>query len=361
MSVKSFRFIDTGIHAGRFNVALDQALIEARKADRIPDTIRFLQFQPSVLIGRHQVLSSEVDETYCAERGIEIGRRVTGGGAIYLDASQLGWELIFDKKTLGLSSLEELTREICVAAATGLRQLGIAAAFRPRNDIEVDGLKLGGTGGFFDGSTLFYQGTVMIELDSRVMFGALKVPYDKHAKHGAASPEERIVTLRELVGGNTPSVNAVQNALLDGFRTHLGIEPREGELSAYENDLAERLYREELGTDAFVHEIDDPHAADGVQHGIHATPGGTISVFLKVSQGPDPRIRSMLMTGDFFATPPRLIPDLEAHFKDVRVADIESKVDEFFTQAAVDVLSAPPAELVAAIQAAARAKRAQVG
>ena len=361
MSRKSFRVIDTGIRAGRFNVALDQALIEARKAERIPDTIRFLRFQPSVLIGRHQVLSSEVDEAYCEARGIGIGRRVTGGGAIYLDAAQLGWELIFDKATLGLKSLADLTREICEAAATGLRRLGVAAAFRPRNDIEVDGRKLCGTGGFFDGSTIFYQGTVLIDLDTRVMFGALKVPYDKHAKHGAASPEERIVTLTELVAGDVPGATAVQNALLQGFRAHLGIEPLEGELSAYELALAQRLHREELGTEAFVREIDDPLTADGVQHAVRTTTGGTVSVFLKVSQGSEPRIRSMLMTGDFFATPPRLILDLEAHLRDARVADIESKVDEFFTRAEVDVLSAPPAELVAAIQAAAGAERTPVG
>ena len=360
MSPKFFRVIDTGIRAGRFNVALDQALIEARKADRIPDTIRFLRFQPSVLIGRHQVLSSEVDEAYCAARGIELGRRVTGGGAIYLDAAQLGWELIFDKATLGLKSLADLTREICEAAATGLRELGVAAAFRPRNDIEVDGRKLCGTGGFFDGSTIFYQGTVLIDLDTRVMSGALKIPYDKHAKHGAASPEERIVTLRELVVGDIPSTTAIQNALLQGFQTYLGIEPLKGELSTYELDLAERLHGDEIGTEAFVREIDDPLAADGVQHATLATKGGTVSVFLKVSQGSEPRIRSMLMTGDFFATPPRLIPDLEAHLRDARLIDIESKVDEFFSQAEVDVLSAPPAELITAIQAAASAERARV-
>ena len=328
--------------------------------NRIPDTVRFLRFRPSVLIGRHQAVASEVNEVYCAERGIEIGRRVTGGGAIYLDAAQLGWELIFDKARLGLRSLADLTREICESAALGLRQLGVAAAFRPRNDIEVDGRKLCGTGGFFDGSTIFYQGTVLIDLDPGVMFGALKVPYDKHAKHGAAAPAARIVTLRELLDGDIPRASTVQNALLEGFRAHLGIETLEGELSAYELKLAQRLHREELGTEAFVREIDNPLAADGVRHAARSTAGGTVSVFLKVSPGSEPRIRSVLMTGDFFATPPRLIPDLEAHLKDTRLSDVESKVDEFFARAEVDVLSAPPVELAAAIQAAANVRRLPV-
>ncbi len=360
MPSKPFRVIDTGIRDGRFNIALDQALIDARKEDRIPDTVRFLRFRPSALIGRHQALSSEVDVDYCKARGIQIGRRVTGGGAIYLDAEQLGWELIFDKATLGLGSLVDLTREICTAAAAGLNQLGVAAAFRPRNDIEVDGRKLCGTGGFFDGSTIFFQGTVLIDLDTRVMFGALKVPYDKHAKHGAASPEERIVTLTELMGWNVPVAAAVQNALLEGFRARLGIEPLRGELSTYEHALARCLHRDKLGTEAFVREIDKPRVADAVQYAVRETTGGTVSVFLKVSGGAEARIRSMLMTGDFFATPPRLIPDLEAHLKDVRLTEIESKVDEFFARAEVGVLSTTPAELGDVIQAAAAAEPAHV-
>ena len=48
-------------------------------------------FTPSVLVGRHQVLSREVDLDYCRTHRIDVGRRVTGGGAIYLDAGQLGW------------------------------------------------------------------------------------------------------------------------------------------------------------------------------------------------------------------------------------------------------------------------------
>ena len=50
------RVIDTGIRTGRENVAFDQALIEARNAGRIPDTIRFLRFRPSALVGLHQIL-----------------------------------------------------------------------------------------------------------------------------------------------------------------------------------------------------------------------------------------------------------------------------------------------------------------
>ncbi len=55
-----FRVIDTGLREGRANIAFDQAMIEAHKAGQIPDTIRFLRFPPTALVGRHQALGREV-------------------------------------------------------------------------------------------------------------------------------------------------------------------------------------------------------------------------------------------------------------------------------------------------------------
>ena len=47
---KPFRVIETGLRGGRANIAFDQALIEARREGKIPDTIRFLRFRPSALL-----------------------------------------------------------------------------------------------------------------------------------------------------------------------------------------------------------------------------------------------------------------------------------------------------------------------
>jgi lipoate-protein ligase A len=154
---KTFRVIDTGVLEGRLNIAIGRAIIEARQAGRVPDTLRFLRFPPTALVGRHQALAQEIDLEYCAAHGIGVARRITGGGAIFMEPGLLGWELAFDRRSLGLNSLPDLTREICEAAAAGISSLGVAARYRPRNDIEVDGRKISGTGGFFDGDTLFFQ------------------------------------------------------------------------------------------------------------------------------------------------------------------------------------------------------------
>ena len=85
-------------------------------------------------------------------------------------------------RRLGVTDLAETTRCICEAAALGLQKLGVPARYRPRNDIEVEGRKISGTGGFFDGNLIFYQGTLLIDFDPGKMIACLNVPAEKLAK-----------------------------------------------------------------------------------------------------------------------------------------------------------------------------------
>jgi lipoate-protein ligase A len=350
--VKPFRVIDTGVRDGRSQIAFDQALIDLHKQGSIPDTIRFLTFPPTVLVGRHQALSQEIRVDACTAAGVGIGRRITGGGALYLDEGQFGWELVFHRDTLGITSLADLTRAICEAAAAGLSRLGIDARYRPRNDIEVGGRKLCGTGGFFDGSTLFYQGTTLVDMDAERMVSLLNIPDAKLARHAAVSAAQRVVTLRELFNGRPPAVADVKQALLDGFARSLGIDPRWGSITEAEEALAARLHDEEIGTEDFVREIDNPAGEASVLTGQVTGKGGTIAAHVRLEGTGQDRFREVIITGDFFVTPPRTIYDLEAALRGTAVADRAQTVESFFGAAGVGLLSAAPADFIAAIDAA---------
>jgi len=337
-----FRVIDTGLREGRANIAFGQALVEAHKAGAAPDTIRFLHFPPTALIGRHQDLSAEIHLAHCRAKGIGVVRRITGGGAIYLDEGQLGWELAFHRKTLGIGSLADLTRMICEAAAAGFSKLGVDARFRPRNDIEVNGRKLSGTGGFFDGDTLFYQGTLLIDMNPTEMVAALNIPAAKLEKRNLHSGAQRVVTLKELLGGQVPDMATTQAAMLDGFAEGLGIDPEWGEISTAEEAQAQRHFDEEIGTEAFVHEIDNPGADAAVLRASRICPGGAISAWLRLEGPRQDRIREVLFTGDFFVTPPRMVYDLEASLRGETVAGIPAAIERFFATARPDLLTLRP-------------------
>ena len=348
--------IDTGIRDGRRQIAFDQALIDAHKAGCIPDTIRFLRFPPTALIGRHQALSREIKLDHCRAHGIGVVRRITGGGALYFDEGQLGWELVFNRATLGIGSLAELTREICEAAAAGLSRLGIAAKHRPRSDIEVGGRKLGGTGGFFDQDTLFYQGTVLVDMNPADMIAALNLPETELAKRALDSAAQRVVTLKELLGA-APSIATIKEALLAGFAERLGIAPVAGDITAEEEALAAKVHDEEIGTDAFVAEIDDPGAGAEVLSASHTGAGGTITAYARLEGPRRDRIREVLITGDFFVTPPRTVFDLEGALRGVASAAVGDAVERFFAEARVGLFTVSPGDFRKAIEAAVASAR----
>jgi lipoate-protein ligase A len=349
-----FRVIDTGVRGGRANIAFDQALIEAHKAGEIPDTIRFLTFSPSALVGRHQSLSREIRLDWCAANGVETVRRITGGGTLYMDEGQFGLELVFHRKSLDLPTLADVARGVCESIALGLTKLGVPARYRPRNDIEVDGRKISGTGGFFDGDTLFYQATILVDMDPARMLAALNVPEAKLAKRALDDAGARVTTLRTLLGPATPTTEAVRAALLEGLAERLGIAAAWGEITAREEELAALAHDEEIGTDDFVAEIDSPpvEAGHAAKHGA----GGTIEAWVRREGASDDRIREVLITGDFFVTPPRTILDLEAVLRGAPVAEIGERIERFFAEARVGALSAGAADFAEVVEAAATGK-----
>lgn len=347
---KFVRVIDTGLRTGRENIAHDQAMIDARVDGVIGDSFKFIHFNPCALVGRHQDLSQELKLDECTRLGVQTVRRVTGGGAIYLDEGQLGWALICDRRTVG-GDLSEITAKICTAAALGLSKLGVDARFRPRNDIEVNGQKISGTGGFFDGNTLMFQGTVLIDLDPKTMMAVLNVPAHKLKKHAIANAAQRVTCLKVLMG-RVPTMDAVQNALLMGFKEHLDFEFEFAEPSAEVEKLAKELYDEEIGTEEFVAEINEPNRIKDVLSGTNAK--GNLTAYIRLEGVQNDRVREVIFTGDVFVTPPRTIMDLESHLRRKKLTDIAAEVDAFFKQADVGMVSLQPSEFSDAILEAVR-------
>ena len=345
------RVIDSGIAPGREQIAFDQALVDLHKSGDVPDTLRFLQFRPTVLVGRHQALAREVHLAYCQENRIDLARRLSGGGAIYMDEGQLGWELVLHKSTLGGGTLPEVTRRLCEAAAAGISRLGVEASYRPFSDIEVDGRKISGTGGFFDGDTLIYQGTLLMTMDPSVMVQALNIP---QADPGAApkdQAEQRVVTLADLLPA-LPDVATIKQALVEGFSSHLNLASTEQDISAQENELACEYHHDEIGTDEFVYSIDDPTSDPSVLTASHGSGPGQVNAHVRLEGQGDGRIRQVLLTGDFFVAPSRTVMDLESALRGVPVQQVPDAVDQFFADQTPGIMTVQVDDIKSAIGSA---------
>ncbi|MHB8413947.1 MAG: lipoate--protein ligase family protein [Acidiferrobacteraceae bacterium] len=336
MNRRTGRRIDLGVISPETYVATDRALLECREQGLSPDTLVFLEFgRPGALVGFHQSISQEIHVEYCRERGIPVQRRVTGGGALYVDDGVFGWELYLGRAALGRAELGDVAKLLCTLAAEGLCELGIPACYRPRNDIEVDGRKICGTGGIYDGDALLYHGSLLLDFDVERMLDVLQIPAQKWRDKAIAAARERVTSLSSLLG-TRPGAKAVSDALARAFSRGLHIDFAPGVLSAAEQGRRERA-RLEIATDEWVYQHDRPETETPVLEGLYRCAGGLLRTALSLDARTG-RIRQIWFTGDFFVYPKRLVADLEAALRDVPVADVRPAIERFFGQYPVEML-----------------------
>ena len=355
----TWRLLDTGIKTAAENIALDAALLENRAKSPSKNTLRFLQFNhPCVLIGFHQTVDQEIRTDFCRERGIDINRRITGGGAIYFDTSQIGWEVIASKEDFGNTNIQGLTEKICNVAASGLKRLGINAEFRPRNDIEVNGKKISGTGGVFDGDAFLYQGTILVDFDAEAMIKALRIPIEKLTAKGLSSAKERVTSIKDEIGmnqngsclGYLPSLDKIKDALIAGFAEAFSIKLEKGGLTGEELSL----YNEKIEyfkSNKWIYSVQEPSDKMQAVFSVYKKEGGLIRINLKVDVQRQ-IIRQALITGDFFINPSRFILDLEAALKDVPVESAIAAAERFFDEKEPEMLQLTKYDFINAVRLA---------
>lgn len=340
---KEWRLLDTGLRRAAENIALNRALLEARAAGEAISTLRFLRFEPCALLGYHQSAEQELNLDYCRTHGITVQRRITGGGAIYFDQTQIGWELYLHKAELGTADMQAITRRICEAAANGISSLGVEAEFRPRNDIEVGGKKVSGTGGAFDGDALMFQGTLLVEFDVEKMLRILRIPAEKLSDKAIASARERVANLADLLG-SAPDLNVVKQALAEGFAEAFGVTFRENGLNAAETGR----YREalaEIDHPEWVDMVAKPESDMPILEASRKFPGGLLRVRVAYDRRLE-RVKQVWFTGDVFITPRRRVADLEAALRDVSAGRVGGIVEDFFARNPADMLGLVPADFV---------------
>jgi lipoate-protein ligase A len=350
---KTWRILDTGLRRAAENIAFNRALLEARQANEAPSTLRFLRFTPSALLGFHQSAAQELNLGYCRAHGVAIQRRITGGGAIYFDETQLGWELYLQRGDLadatGQADMQTISQRICSAAARGIRALGVDAQYRPRNDIEVDGRKISGTGGAFDGDALMFQGTLLLQFDVEKMLRVLRIPAEKLSDKAIASARERVANLADLLG-YAPALDRVQEQLAAAFAAEFDVAFAHGELADQEQNRFDAALAE-IDCDDWVHLQRRPDTERPVLEAAIKFAAGLVNVRVNYDAAGS-RIQQLWFTGDFFVSPRRTIADLEAALRDSDARAVRQNVAAFFAAREVDMLGLRAEDFSAVIEAA---------
>lgn len=253
--MSKWRLIKVETYNAYMNMAIDEAILMARIRNLAPNTLRFYRWKPSaVSIGKFQNIKNEVHLEKCKRYGVDVVRRITGGGAVYHDAEgEITYSVTVNKKDLKADNITEVYRKIYAGIAEALKILGINADFEEGNartcpNLTVSGKKISGSAQSHKKGIVLQHGTLLIDVDLEEMFTLLQVPWAKSCMQVVNVAKNKITSIKKDTGKNV-TIKEAEQALLQGYQKVLKTELMEGELTLYEHELAEKLYKERYSKD----------------------------------------------------------------------------------------------------------------
>jgi lipoate-protein ligase A len=227
------------------HMALDQVLTDEVSAGRRGPTLRVWEWaSPAVVMGRFQSLRNEVDPEGAARHGIEIVRRISGGGAMFIEPGNTITYSIYAP----LSLVEDMSFQESYAmmdswVIQALAELGVAAVYKPLNDITSPGGKIAGAAQARRGKAVLHHVTMAYDIDADKMLQVLRIGREKLSDKGTTSAGKRVDPLRSQTGLPREQVIA---RMVDTFARQYGLQG--GALSEAELAMAHALVEEKFAS-----------------------------------------------------------------------------------------------------------------
>jgi len=269
----NWRLLDTGLHPGAWNMAVDEAILKACRRGEVPPTLRFYGWQPhAVSLGYFQHGEREIDFAACQKAGLDLVRRLTGGRAV-LHSRELTYSLVVREDYPGLPL--SITASYCYLSQgllKGLTHLGLQAALTVPSAAYARKLTHPDSAACFDAPS-YYELTV----NGKKLIGSAQVrKYGYVLQHGSllldADPGEivRVLrltpsaqeTLRQLLQahalnlhqalGRPVSYEEAREAMALGFAEALKLKLKPAELTEAEQEDAKQLAVETYGSAAWT-------------------------------------------------------------------------------------------------------------
>jgi lipoyl(octanoyl) transferase len=250
--------IDAHPRTGAWNMALDEAVMDAVAAGAVPPTLRFYQWEPPCLsLGKRQPLDG-VELGRCRDDGVDVVRRATGGWAI-LHTDELTYSVAVspqDKRAAG--AILDAYRKLSAGLVDGLRRLGAPADMNPVNpygvhnasaacfevpsayEITVGSQKLMGSAQARPAGRVLQHGSLPLRGDIARVADYLRHDSDDAREHLRAHLRERATTLGDVLGRAVSFAEAAE-ALRAGFAAALNLDLAPGEVTPDERAAAERI------------------------------------------------------------------------------------------------------------------------
>ena len=284
-------FVDNqNTYDAAMNIALESYLVENRLVDE--PILLFYINDPSIIIGRNQNTIEEVNQAYVDEKGIQVVRRMSGGGAVYHDRGNFSFCFIKDDDG-SFRDFQSFTKPVIDA----LHKMGATGAeLQGRNDLLIDGKKFSGNAMYAKDGRMTAHGTILFDSDLDEVTNALKVRKEKIASKGIKSVRSRVTNIKPYVDDQYKDLSIEEFrdlVLLEIFGVDSRDQVPEFKLTDEIWDGVKEIYNERMGNWDWNY----GQSPDFDIEKNHKFPFGFVDFRFNVSQG---RISEAKIFGDFF-------------------------------------------------------------
>ena len=174
-----------------YNLAAEEYLMKTA----MTDTFMIWRNKPSVIIGKHQNASKEINHSFIESHKLPVIRRITGGGTVYQDFGNINFSFIFTDRKENIIDFRHFTKPIILF----LNELGLNATFEGKNNITVDGLKVSGNSAHIYKNKVLYHGTLLFNTDLDALDQAVAGREDRYKDKSVKSVHAKVTNVSDLL------------------------------------------------------------------------------------------------------------------------------------------------------------------
>ena len=237
----------------RMHVALDEVLAGELARGEINPSLRIWDWnQPLVVIGSFQSYRNEIDDEGRARHGINVVRRITGGGAMFMEPGNcVTYSLVVPVSLVEGLSFERSYEFLDQWVMGALAKVGINARYVPLNDIASDKGKIAGAAQRrVAGGVVVHHVTMAYDIDADKMVEVLRIGREKLSDKGTKSANKRVDPLRS-------QTQLPRDEIISTFLAHFeeSYETRRRDYSPAELSSAKQLVETKFSADEWTKRI----------------------------------------------------------------------------------------------------------
>lgn len=198
-----FEVIHGPVVSPMLNVAMDETLVEDVAAGRRKPFMRIWEWDsPCVVIGSFQSVANEIDWDGMNRHGVTLCRRVTGGGAMFMEAGNcITYSLVVPTALVDGMSFKDSYPFLDEWVMEALAKVGVKAHYVPLNDITSDKGKIGGAAQkHFASGVMVHHVTMSYDIDAQKMLECIRIGKEKVRDKGLRSAVKRVDPMKSQTG-----------------------------------------------------------------------------------------------------------------------------------------------------------------